>query len=403
MYKRLVSHCANRILIHNRFERIFNQSIVCRQLLTDRHNNTCDENEFLFTILQQSNVVQKDRLNDRTDLGSPSSSRTAVDHPPKLNELTLDQLARLLDDHNQSADSFGAFSTRLLFQKVEREVRDRLEKSVKVTVQDLDDYFGLFRRLRIRLPSNRLHQLICRKSLATKYFLVDKQRFLITCFLLNLIRNEPPNTFKFVAEQYAQQLIRTNQLHVHEIALITSAFFKTQTRLTSKTVVILIDFLLKNRNELTSSIAAGCIFKGIRYCQSIVANDQLKRFVKEFTLSLPTYDFKAALQLQLICKQHKCFDDDLQKYLMSAIMRYPPDQIRIKDIDRCLRSMTFFNVMPDDNFLNFVENWLINSSQSFDFPLSFVSSLADLAIYDRFPEKLIHFLFSAKMFGKVSS
>lgn len=362
---------------------VHSQIRLDKRIPTTLHKN--NENNFLLDVLklQQKNSIEFDIV---------LSENNVVEHF-QCKDIDSDELMRRLRDEKKNLST--SYTDHVQLKQIENSILERCDPVNLVSSDELDQYFRWLVMFQAKnRNTRRFCSLLWHQCLQTKYYLGNKQRFLNTCFLLNLFRQQPPSNFKIVAEQHAQRLLCTNQLHVHEAALVASAFFKTQTKMSSKTVFALIYFVLDHRDELTNSIAAACILKGIRYCDQMSAHKLLRRFIHEFTDLLPNFDFKVGIQLQLVAKHHKCFNLELQQHLIRSLMEQPAEQIRIKDIDRLLRSFIFFNKPFDDEFLNFTENFLrMNQEQAIAFPFSGVTCLTDLMFHDRFPTDLIQFVF----------
>ena len=244
---------------------------------------------------------------------------------------------------------------------------------------------------------NRLNGVLLERSLLTKHYLHDKDSFLCTIFLLNLTRRPAPKDFCDVIEKHVCHLLLTKQLNADELALLAIGFFKTRTRLRTQTVELLMDFIVKNVAHIHNSIAAACILKGIRYSSLFPDQNKVKILLNEFIPHLSRFDIKVNFHLLLISKQYKCHHRGLLRFTIDNLIKFPCKDIRIKDVDRLLRTLTFFNEPKNEPLLRFVVKCLDSNDQKLEYPVSFASILADLAVYDHLPEHLLEYFYDSKV------
>jgi hypothetical protein len=170
---------------------------------------------------------------------------------------------------------------------------------------------------------------------------LSNEQFIRFMFFLNLQRRIPESISTYDMEFYLGNI--ADKLSSTEVAIVSLAFFKTQTVVKdSKVLEKLLDIVAKDASQL-DSISVAAVAKFARYCSNVRVKDALIRFQEAFLPEVGRLSIPAATHLALVGTKIQV----PLKELISSVVRKVEDRVkeaRLKELERISLAMTMFNV-----------------------------------------------------------
>ncbi|GAB6025236.1 hypothetical protein CHUAL_010656 [Chamberlinius hualienensis] len=221
---------------------------------------------------------------------------------------------------------------------------------------------------------------------------LDVHTLINTLFFINLQRKIYP---KFMIEIEKKILRIVEHLNLDELGIVSLAYFKTQTSIKSKDLIVAILTKSQSNFHQMNSFNVTSVAKVMRH-SLVDRHDCIKEcqtFQKESIKYLSNFSSSAVLHLSMMLIRQLMCDEELLKYMMSSFSKDFND-LRLKELSQSVFCIS--QILPNSEMTKIytekvIEELLLPHRQEeiSQFPHQIISLLLSAAYNNVFPAKLI--------------
>ena len=267
------------------------------------------------------------------------------------------------------------------------------------TLDEIFEISYLFYLLKQSRQSKYINVFI--KKIETLYPQPTKSEFLKIMYIVNLSRSPMSCTLKTWSQDNFLSFI--SDMTIEEIALVCSAFFKTQSFFESKQLIEkIIQRTIEDIELIQSAISLSCILKAVGYTKCPSDPVLIKLLIDKCLNNFRHLNIIHITHLTTLAINHQYYYPEFIDFALNILENFV-SELRVKDVERIIKSCVHFDHLrpPYQKIINIIEKQKPMLEKYSEYEQAFCSLLVNVVIFGIYPSHMLEHLFSRNFVEKL--